>query len=560
MKKFTHMLTESFLSGIFGTDARVPWDGPEQSEDKPSKYQISIDTQGVDTFIVGGGMLTSVSPITDAAAKQSATRISTYRAMQYYPEVMEATEHVVNDAISSDSDQSPITINLDRLEIADSVKDSIREKHDKIMRLMDMDDNGYEVVRQFFIDGKRAYQIILDDDKKKNGIKKLVVLESSAIRPAKLVEIERSGQGIEYVKSEKNTFIYNSTSTSQQGVTNWVVSTNQNRIIEMHPESVAYADSGLYSADGKYGVGFLEPAVKPANNLKTVEDATVIYAITRAIDKRAFYLDVGDLPKKSAEEYMSKMMSKFKTKLNYNTTTGEVDQNKVNISMVEDLWMPRREGQNATEIQNLEAGKNLGEINHVQYMKEKLYTSLLIPKNRMSNDSLVNIGGSELAQVTREEWRFSKFIARFRRRFSSILKQALKVELIQTGVLTEEDWNEFQHQISFDFTSDSYIKEQQENEILRGRIDALRDYEPYVGKLFSISTIQRKVLKMSDEEIEKENELIEEERKAGKYEDYGETPLKMKAQELSPPEETGFSDGGGTKETPEEIPIENSEE
>jgi hypothetical protein len=287
----------------------------------------------------------------------------------------------------------------------------------------------------------------------------------------------------------------------------------------------------LYSPDGKTSVGYLEAAVKPANNLRTVEDATVIYAITRAIDKRAFYLDCGDLPKKSAEEYMVKMMNKFKTKLNYNPGTGEIDQNKAAISMIEDLWLPRRDGQNATEIQNLEAGKNLGEINHVQYMKEKLYAGLKIPKGRITNDSMINIGGSELAQVTRDEWKFSKHITRIRKRFSGILKQTLKVELIQTKVMSEDEWLEYADMINYEFAGDSYIKEQQEAETMTSRVNVMKEVEPYVGKLYSIETVQKKILRMTDEEIKAEAKLIEEEKAAGKYEDYGTSPLTMKSEE-----------------------------
>ena len=528
--KVIQMLTENFLGGIFGASSQVPWDGPDTQDPKVGvKTQIATDADGTETYIMGGGSLSAITPNSEANAKQVASKIQTYRNMQYYVEVDEAIENVVNDVISSDSDEAPISVNLDRLKVSDATKEKIRVAHDKIMRLLELNENAYEILRQYYIDGRRGYQIIMDETPSK-GIKKLVCLDSCSIRPVKLVEVEQR-DGMEFIKTERRAFLYNSAASSQSGVGTWVLNANQNRILELPYDSVAYVDSGLYSPDGKTSVGYLEAAVKPANNLRTVEDATVIYAITRAIDKRAFYLDCGDLPKKSAEEYMVKMMNKFKTKLNYNPGTGEIDQNKAAISMIEDLWLPRRDGQNATEIQNLEAGKNLGEINHVQYMKEKLYAGLKIPKGRITNDSMINIGGSELAQVTRDEWKFSKHITRIRKRFSGILKQTLKVELIQTKVMSEDEWLEYADMINYEFAGDSYIKEQQEAETMTSRVNVMKEVEPYVGKLYSIETVQKKILRMTDEEIKAEAKLIEEERAAGKYEDYGTSPLTMKSEE-----------------------------
>lgn len=523
-KTMFSMLTENFLGGIFGASATVPWEGPEAPQEATPKFQITTNTDGTEAYVVGGGVLTAVAPNAEANAKATATKILTYRNMQYYTEVDEAIEHVVNDVITSEAGISPISINLDRLDVSDKVKEKIRKAFDRILDLMEINENGYEILRQFYVDGRRGYQII--PKKGGKGIEKMVCLDSMCIRPVKLIEIENQNN-IEYIKSEKHAYLYHSATQTQNGATSWVLSANQNRILELDYESVAYSDSGMFSPDGKTVVGFLEPAVKPANNLRTVEDATVIYAITRAIDKRAFYLDVGDLPKKSAEEYMTAQMNRFKTKLNYNSTTGDIDQNKVNISMVEDLWLPRRDGVSATEISTLEAGRNLGEINHVQYMKEKLYASLKIPKGRLSSDSMINIGGSELAQITRDEWKFSRHVNRIRKRFANLFHQPLKIELIGTKIVTDKEWDEIIEKISFDFEGDSYIKEQQENEILMGRINVLRDIEPYVGKVWSIETIKKKILRMTDEEIEMEDKLIAEEKKAGAYDDIGESPLKL---------------------------------
>lgn len=532
------LMTESFMGGVFGTSGQVPWEGPKTDSTQRGRFQIATDSVGEETYVIGGGVLSAVAPNAEAKAKEISQKILTYRNMQYYTEIDEAIEHIVNDIVSSESDQPVVEINLDKCKnLPEASKKKIREAFHRIQKLMDLNDNAYEVVRQFYIDGRRAYQIVMKEGGK--GIDKLVVLDSASIRPAKLVEIEMKGN-IEFIKSEKRTFLYNSIANAMAGVTSWTVNANQNRIIELDPESVSYSDSGMYSPDGRIAVGFLEPAVKPANNLRTVEDGTVIYAITRAIDKRAFYLDVDDLPKKSAEEYMNRQMERFKTKLNYNASSGEVDQNKVNISMVEDLWLPRRNGQNATEIQTLEAGKNVGEINHVQYFKEKLYASLKIPKSRLTEGSMVNIGGSDLAQTTREEWKFAKYTDRIGKRFSNLFKQPLKIELVTTGILDDSIWNSICEDISFEWTSDSYVQEQQENEILMGRLQIVAQAESYVGRLFSIQTIRKDFLRMSDEEIQEEDARIEQEKKDGLYEDYGESPLKIKS--MDQPDTGGFGE------------------
>lgn len=551
MASIVKMISESFLGGVFGASSTIPWNGQTEEVETPD-YQLTSDYDGQETYIIGGGALTAVTPNSEANAKTSAQKIQTYRNMQFYTEVDNAIEEVVNDIISSEPGISPISVNLDRLEVSDKIKEKIRDSHEKIMDLLDLNENAYEVIRQFYIDGRRGYQILLHKNPSK-GIQKLVCLDSTCLRPVKLVEIDNS-KDIQFIKSERSTFLYNSAAASQNGVTSWTFSTNQNRVIEIPSESVAYADSGMFSPTGKIVVGFLEPAVKPANNLRTVEDATVIYSITRAIDKRAFYLDVGDLPKKSAEEYMNRMMNRFKTKLDYNSATGEVDQNRVNISMVEDLWLPRREGVAATEITNLEAGKNMGEVDHVQYMKEKLYDSLKIPRSRLTEGSMINIGGSELAQLTRQEWKFSKYVERIRKRFSKILKQALKTELITTKVVNQTQWDEISQYISFDFNTDSYVKEQQKSELIASRLGLLRDVEPYVGKLYSIYTIKRDFLRMTDDEIEEEEKRIKEEEKGGLYKNFGESPLQLKVEEEQH-EQAGF----GVKPDPETPESEDEE-
>lgn len=550
-------LVESlFTGGIFGSGATVPWEGEEFKEAlKDSGRAIATESDGIETFIEGAVGLSSLSGGSTFNPTTQANRIKAYRRIQYYPEVSECIDNIVNDAISSSVDRLPIELDFKLLEededfnLTKNVKKAMSDAHKKILKLTKISENPTDVFKKFYVDGKMAFQIILPESPKKgDGITRLVPLESSSIFKVKIVKVDKDSTGIEYVTSEREAYLYDAKTfknTNSKTVT--VTGINEGKILEMPFESIAYADSGQYTVDGKGIVGFMEPAVKPANNLATVEDATVIYSITRAVDRRAIFVDVGDLPTKSAEEVVKRTMGKFKSKLNYNVATGAVDNNSVNMSMTQDFYLARKDGKNVADIQTLDGGNNIGQINHIQYFKEKLYTALKIPRARAREESAsINIGGSDLAEVSRAEYKFSNHVKGIRRDFSSILKHCLKVELIQNGTMTESEWNEIQDLIIYDFVIDSFIIEQQENETLSTRMELLRTVEPYIGKLFSMKYVKEKVLRMSDDEIQNLEKEIEKEREEGLYDEYGETPLQMETKEERDRRLMGNADGMGT--------------
>lgn len=552
--KANPLLESLFMGGIFGSGSTVPWEGEKfQDTINDSGKAIAIDADGVETFVEGSVGLSSLSGGSSFNPTTQANRIKAYRRIQYYPEVSECIDNVVNDAISSSSDRLPIELDFKLLEEAeeisfnDKIQSELNQSHKKILNLLKMNENPTSIFRKFFVDGKMGFQIILSKDPKKGGIERLVPLESSSLFRVKLVTLEKDKSGIEYVAKEKDAFLYDSKAFKNSGISSVSVSgINEGKILQMDYESVAYADSGQYTVDGKGIVGYLEPAVKPANNLATVEDSTVIYSITRAIDRRAIYVDVGDLPTKSAEEVVRKTMNKFKTKLNYNQATGAVDNNSVNMSMTQDFFLARKDGKNVADIQTLEGGTNIGQTNHIQYFKEKLYTSLKIPRARANDESsTINIGGSDFAEVSRSEYKFSNHVKGIRRDFTSILKHCLHVDLVQRNILSEKEWLVIEPLIIYDFIIDSFIIEQQENETLNTRLELLRTIEPYVGKLFSIKYVREKVLRMSVDEIKTMQEEIDEEEKNGEYDKYGETPLQMETKEerlqaLNPDGNGGF--------------------
>lgn len=530
------LLESSFMSGIFGTGSTLPWEGDkfEEITTKQGKA-ISAGVDGSHTFIEGGKGLTSFGNNFDSSTQ--ASRINNYRKMQYYPEVDECIDNIVNDIITSETDRLPIELDFKRIDeskhkLSDDVKTKMREAHEKVMNLLGIDERPAEVIRQFYVDGKQAWQIILSD-KTNGGIDRIVPLESSSIFKVKMIKVELdTSTGIEFVSEERSSFLYDSKTFSTPSTKLHSIDLNQSKILELPLESIAYADSDMFTPDGRSVVGFLEPAVKPANNLNTVEDSTVIYSITRAIDKRAFFIDVGDLPTKSAEQVLQTSMNKFKTKLNYNQQTGSVDNNKTNLSMVEDLFIARRNGTNVADIQTLEGGRNIGETNHIQYFREKVYTALKIPRARAREESSsINIGGSDFGEVSRAEYKFGNHVKRIRKKYTKIIKHLLHVELVETNILTEKEWKIFEPLIQFEFVVDSYIVEQQQNETAATRIDLMQSVEPYIGKVFSIEYLKKRILRMSEEEIEDMATQIEEEKAKGLYEEYGESPLKMKPQD-----------------------------
>lgn len=486
---------------------------------------IAFEENGSETAIIAGGLHNrnqQGGPAAQANLDYQRDKIQRYRAMINHPEVEEAIDHIINDVVTCDDIEDPVAINLENVDISEATKTKVYASFNKILSLMDLKNGGYERLLSYYVDGRQGFHKVINEKRKKEGIQRLIHLDSRALKKVREIVKDKDADGIEKIISDETFFIYDPNVIRK--MSGQIQGTFQNHAqrLQLPIDMVAYVDSGLTIDDNGFVPGFLEKASCVLNKLRTMEDAMVIYAITRAPEKRAFYLDTGSLPKKSSEEYVKLMMGKFNTSVSYNRDTGEISSASKMMGIVEDYWLPRKEGKTATQIETLQGGQQLGETSHITYFLERLYKSLKVPKSRIDSGEgggLVNIGGSDLAQTTHAEYNFSKFIDRVRRRYAMhILHDILRTELILTNITNEKEWDKyFKENVKYDWLSDSYIKEQQDNEILAQRIQNMQQVEPYIGTLWSIDSVQKDILKRTEEEIKKETEQIAKEESDGKY-------------------------------------------
>lgn len=442
--------------------------------------------------------------------------INEYREMSTHPETDSAIDDIVNEAITCDDDENPISLNLEQVELSENIKKKMREEHEYLMDLMDFNETAYEKFRSFYIDGRLVLHPLIDDSKPKLGIQKINILDPRAVKKIQEVKKETDRtNGVDRITDISKYYIYDQTfSYAHASAYNRSV---QSTPVRMSEDSLIFIHSGLFNPDRTMVLGFLDKARKPLNSLKMLEDSLVVYRITRAPERRAFYIDVGDLQKKSAEEYVANLMNKFKNRMVYDKATGTVNGNTKQMSMLEDFWLPRREGK-GTQIETLPGGDNLGQIDDVLYFQKKLYKSLNVPANRLDDSgSMINLG-SDMGEITREEWKFSKFVQRLRRRFVGALKELLKRQLILKNIITEIDWEDnIAPKIKYDFASDTFVADRRASESLSTRISNLDQISQYVGKYFSRETVFRDVLMLTDEQVEEELKRIEKEKSEGVY-------------------------------------------
>lgn len=410
-----------------------------------------------------------------------------YRELSRYPEVAEAIEDIVNEAIVIDGDDKPIELNLDDLKVSESLKKKIVEEFTKILTLLNFNDIGYEIFERWYVDGKVYFHIILDE-KHENGIKELRIIDPRKIKKIKNVIKEKQPSGIEIVKEIQEYYIYN-----DKGIND---STSSG--VKLSLDSVVYCHSGLIDSQTGLIQSYLHKAIKPANQLKMLEEAVIIYRYTRAPERRVFYIDVGNLPKGKAEQYVTDMMNKFKNKLSYDAVTGELADSKRHLSMMEDFWMPRR-GDRSTEITTLPGGQGLGQLDDLDYFKDKLYHALNVPKSRFTPDTGFSIGRSDT--ISRDEIKFFKFVTKLRNKFSQMFMDILRVQLISRGVFSSKDWEQLKEKIKLEYAKDNFFSELKENEVLNARLQTVAQLDPFVGKYVSKGYIQRNVLRLTDEEI-----------------------------------------------------------
>ena len=447
--------------------------------------------------------------------------IKRYREMALHPECDSAIEDVINEAIVADTHDSPVEIELSNLNASDGIKKKLRAEFKYIKELLDFDAKAFEIIRNWYIDGRLYYHKVIDLKNPQNGIEELRYIDAMKMRYVRKQKKKEGDKYKQYVPKSDNPedfefpeldefFIY---SPKQSYPVGSPAAMGGMGGIKMTKESVAYCTSGLVDRNKGSVLSYLHKAIKSLNQLRMIEDSLVIYRLSRAPERRIFYIDVGNLPKVKAEQYLRDVMMRYRNKLVYNADTGEVKDDKKYMAMLEDFWLPRREGGRGTEISTLPGGQNLGEITDIEYFKKKLYRSLNVPPSRMDGEGGFNLGRS--SEILRDEVKFSKFVARLRKRFSTLFNDLLKTQCLLKNICTPEDWEIMSEHIQYDFLYDNHFAELKDAELLNERLTMVAAAEPYVGKYFSQDYLRRKILRQTDEEILEQDKIMKKEIKDG---------------------------------------------
>jgi len=445
----------------------------------------------------------------EGVAKNEQELIRKYREMATFPECDQAIDDVVNDAIVASREESPVSINLEKSNLSDNIRESIKEEFIELVRLLDFRKVGFELFRKWYVDGRLYFHIIIDNKNPKRGILELRPIDPLKIKKVRQPKVVQGLQGAELDTSEfQEYYVFN-----ERGIAGG----SGGATVQISNDSISYVHSGVLDADRKIVLSHLHKAIKPLNQLRMLEDAVVIYRISRAPERRIFYIDVGNLPKIKAEQYLRDIMNKYKNKLVYDSNTGEVKDERKHMSMLEDYWLPRREGGRGTEITTLPGGENLGELADVDYFKTKLYKALNVPPSRLEQDSGFILGRAE--EISRDEVKFTRFVERLRARFNILFQDILEKQLLLKGIVSSHDWLMIKDQIIYEWQTDSHFAELKDAQMMKERLSILTSDMGYrddvVGKFFSIEYINKKVLKLTQEEIDAIQDQIEQEQAAG---------------------------------------------
>ena len=439
--------------------------------------------------------------------------IKRYREMALHPEADSAIEDIVNEAIVSDQHDTPVEIELSNLNASDGIKDKIRKEFRYLLDIMDFDKKAHEIYRNWYIDGRIYYHKIIDLKRPQDGIQEMRYIDAMKMRhvrqekkkPADKYKVSNTGDDpMDYEFPEiEEYFIYN-----QKGIypTGNINAKGPSQGVKIAKDAITYCTSGLVDRNKGSTLSYLHKAIKSLNQLRMIEDSLVIYRLSRAPERRIFYIDVGNLPKVKAEQYLRDVMMRYRNKLVYDANTGEIRDDKKYMAMLEDFWLPRREGGRGTEISTLPGGQNLGEITDIEYFKKKLYRSLNVPPSRMDGEGGFNLGRS--SEILRDELKFTKFVGRLRKRFSRMFHDMLKTQLILKNIVTPEDWDIMSDHIQYDFLYDNHFSELKETELFNERINVAATAEPYIGRYYSQDYIRRKILRQTDIEIKEQDELM----------------------------------------------------
>ena len=474
----------------------------EQPPKTEKSFVAPSDEGGVESIRAGGYYGTYLD--LEGVANNEAELIKRYRDISLMADVDTAIQDIIDDAIANLDDEDPVTLDTDRLKVSDAVKKQIQDEFENIVELLDFKNRSQDYFRRWYIDGRLYFHKVIDTENPRKGIRDIRYIDPRKITKVKEVHKEKNEQGVQFIKRVEEFFIFNEKGLSQKAA-QYKAPANDNAL-KITKDAITYVPSGLVDQDKNIALSYLHKAIRPANQLRMMENAVVIYRITRAPERRIFYVDVGNLPTNKAEQYLKDIMDRYRNKLVYDANSGEIRDDKKFMSMLEDFWLPRREGSSGTSIDTLPAGQNLGQIEDVEYFQKKLYQSLNVPVSRLQQQAGLNFGRS--AEINRDELKFTKFVSRLRRKFGVMFDDLLKTQLILKNIITEEDWTDIKDDLLYKFAQDAYYTESKNQEILRSRVEVLNGMASYIGTLFSKSYVQREVLMLTDEEIEQiENDL-----------------------------------------------------
>ena len=463
----------------------------EKVSDTGSQERFTEPSSEDGTLEAAGGGFYGQLLDTDGRERTEHDLIRRYRDIAQQPECDSAIEDIINEGIVANEKDQAIAIVLDRLAYPKKIKDRIREEFDTVLELLDFDTKGHDIFRRWYVDGRLFYHKVIDQKNPKKGVVEVRYIEPKKIRKVKEVKKDiKSGTSVTLIRNVNEYYLYN-----DKGL-----KTGTTEGIKISPDSITYVPSGLIDQNKGHVLSYLNKAIKPVNQLRMIEDSLVIYRVSRAPERRIFYIDVGNLPKIKAEQYLKDVMNRYRNKLVYDASTGEIRDDRNQMSMLEDFWLPRREGCRGTEITSLAGGSNLGEIDDITYFKKKLFQSLNVPISRLEAESGFSLGRS--TEITRDELKFTKFVQRLRKKFTRRFTDILKTQLILKGVITLEDWKKISQHIQYDFLQAGHFAELKRAELLENTINSLGSIESYIGTFFSKEWVQKNVLNFTEAEIE----------------------------------------------------------
>ena len=513
--------------------------------EKPDQASFTLPTEAIDDGAVTITQNAHYGTYVDleGSARNEIELITRYREMSNHPECDMAIDEIVNEAITHTENGEVLKIVLDNLKQPETIKKKILEEFNNIQKMLNFSNLADDLFKRWYIDGRIYYHVVVNEKDPKKGIQELRYIDPRKIRKVREIQKERDPKtGANIIKSLAEYYVYN-----DRGSTTQTFTANATQGLRIAPEAIINVNSGLMDAKNVFVISYLHKAIKALNQLRMIEDAVVIYRISRAPERRIFYIDVGNLPKGKAEQYIRSIMIQYRNKLVYDASTGEIRDERKHMSMLEDFWLPRREGGKGTEITTLPGGQNLGEMEDVKYFQKKLLNALNVPASRLDTNSGSMMGLGRTTEVTRDEVKFSKFVNRLRNKFSQVFDHALKIQLVLKGVCTTEEYEDFREQIYYDFIKDNNFTEMRDAELLRERVNTATMLDPFIGKYYSAAWVRKNVLQMTDEEIEQMEKEIEEE---GPVAQPGDEQAQAQQGQV-PPEDNTMERTPSESETPE---------